>query len=230
MRDSVSALLALAASLSAALLALLLVPASAGAQRSPLAEGEPCPSTMYTDRDELLCHCGKTEGQEDVWGTDVYTDDSELCHAAKHAGIIGEAGGSIHVRRAPGQSSYRGSTRNGFTSGNYGAWEGSIVFADAATLTGGVPLCPSLYTANVGFSGNCYCDKGSLGQVWGSNPYNAGSSVCGAALHAGVIGRNGGTVNVTPAGPQQRFTASDRNGVYAQADSANEVSFRISAP
>ena len=65
-------------------------PSPAGAQRSPLAEGEPCPSTLYRDRTELLCRCGKTEGDEEVWGTDVYTDDSAICHAALHAGVIGE--------------------------------------------------------------------------------------------------------------------------------------------
>ena len=85
-RFSLPAFIALAASSLAAAAAMLLLPVSAGAQRSPLAEGEPCPSKLYTNRDELTCHCGKTEGQEDVWGTDVYTDDSELCHAAKHFG------------------------------------------------------------------------------------------------------------------------------------------------
>lgn len=61
-----------------------------------------------------------------VWGTDVYTDDSNVCTAAIHAGIISSAsGGAIGIIIAPGESSYTGSTRNGVTSASYGTWPGS---------------------------------------------------------------------------------------------------------
>jgi hypothetical protein len=64
-----------------------------------------------------------------VWGTDVYTDDSSVCIAAVHAGVITFAtGGPVVIEIRPGQSSYAGTTRNGVVSTNYGGWSGSFVF------------------------------------------------------------------------------------------------------
>jgi hypothetical protein len=64
-----------------------------------------------------------------IWGTDVYTDDSPVCTAAVHAGLISlTGGGTIAAEILAGQSSYLGSTRNGITSTAYGVWQGSVVF------------------------------------------------------------------------------------------------------
>ena len=208
-------------------------PSSAGAQRSALFGGEPCPTVLYANREELLCSCGKTEGQHDVWGTDVYTDDSAICHAAKHFGAIGEAGGTIRVRRAPGRDSYPGSTRNGFTSQDYGAWERSIVFdtrQQIAASLGGVPLCAVLYSAlEAGWTGDCRCEPGRTGMVYGSNPYRSDSAVCGAAQHAGVIGANGGVVHLAPAA-RQSSPGSERNGILSLGLTPSDDAFRVSAP
>ena len=65
----------------------------------------------------------------DVWGTDVYTDDSSIGVAAVHAGLITFAGGGqVTIRILPGQLSYPGSTRNGVTSSDWDEWEGSFEF------------------------------------------------------------------------------------------------------
>jgi hypothetical protein len=67
-----------------------------------------------------------------VWGTDVYTDDSSVCSAAVHAGLISvEDGGRVVVEIAPGEESYEGSERNGVTSTDYGPWDGSFTFPAA---------------------------------------------------------------------------------------------------
>ena len=67
---------------------------------------------------------GSIEGP--VWGTDIYTDDSNLAVAAVHAGAIniGEKK-TVHIKILPGEQNYEGSVRNGVTSSSYGAWEGS---------------------------------------------------------------------------------------------------------
>jgi hypothetical protein len=67
---------------------------------------------------------GRLGGQ--VWGTDIYTDDSRIATAAVHAGVL-QAGqtGVVKVTIVEGQPGYRGSTRNGVTSSNYGSWTGS---------------------------------------------------------------------------------------------------------
>ena len=115
-RYSLPAFMALAVSFAAAMLLLALYPSSAEAQRSPLAEGEPCPSVMYAGREELTCRCGKTEGGADVWGTDVYTDDSSICTAAVHAGLIeADDGGEVTFELAPGRDEYTGSEASAST-------------------------------------------------------------------------------------------------------------------
>jgi len=68
-----------------------------------------------------------------VWGTDIYTDDSSVCVAAVHAGVIMfSSGGPVIIEVRPGQSSYTGTTRNGVVSSSYGGWSGSFAFVTAA--------------------------------------------------------------------------------------------------
>lgn len=62
-----------------------------------------------------------------IWGTDVYTNDSGLCTAAAHAGVITLAeGGPITIIREPGRDEYPASTQNGITSEPWGSWGGSF--------------------------------------------------------------------------------------------------------
>ncbi len=62
-----------------------------------------------------------------VYGTDVYTDDSSVCTAAVHTGRFTTAsGGSVVIEILPDPGGYTGSTRNGITTSNYGAWRGAF--------------------------------------------------------------------------------------------------------
>jgi hypothetical protein len=58
-----------------------------------------------------------------VWGTDIYTGDSDLGTAAVHAGAvqIGETA-VVKVTVVEPQSQYHGSTRNDITSHSYGSF------------------------------------------------------------------------------------------------------------
>ena len=62
-----------------------------------------------------------------LWGTTIYTDDSSVCTAAVHAGVIPASGGQFSLVIAEGQTSYEGSTANGITSSNWGQWQRSIM-------------------------------------------------------------------------------------------------------
>jgi hypothetical protein len=68
---------------------------------------------------------GATGGQ--VWGSDVYTDDSSLATAAVHAGVLRDGQkGVVKVMVLEGKSSYDSSTRHGVTTGSWGSWQGSF--------------------------------------------------------------------------------------------------------
>ena len=73
---------------------------------------------------------GKGSGY--LFGTEIYTDDSELAVAAVHAGILASGQtGTVKVTILPGQSSYRASLRNGVKSRSWGKWDSSYSVAPA---------------------------------------------------------------------------------------------------
>uniref|UniRef100_A0A672H578 Cysteine-rich secretory protein LCCL domain containing 1b n=1 Tax=Salarias fasciatus TaxID=181472 RepID=A0A672H578_SALFA len=62
------------------------------------------------------------------------------------------------------------------------------------------------------------CPPGCLdrpGKVVGTAYYDMQSSVCGAALHSGVIDSDGGWLDVTRLGRKQHFTKSYKNGIQS---------------
>lgn len=64
-----------------------------------------------------------------VWGVGPYTDDSSICTAAVHAGLITVvSGGTVSFDMQAGADSYKGSTVNGVTTLDYGAWPAQFVF------------------------------------------------------------------------------------------------------
>lgn len=72
------------------------------------------------------CPSGGKEGS--VWGTDIYTLDSSICNAAVHAGkFTRESGGSVMIELRPGESSYKGTARNGIKTSDYAAYGRSFV-------------------------------------------------------------------------------------------------------
>lgn len=84
---------------------------------------------MDGEQFEYACPVGGT--LRFVWGTDVYTDDSSVCTAGVHVGVITlEEGGTVTIEIRPGQDSYVASERNGVTTLDYPAWGGSYVVID----------------------------------------------------------------------------------------------------
>jgi hypothetical protein len=68
-----------------------------------------------------------------VWGTGTYTDDSSVCTAAVHAGLITLAdGGAVTIEIGGAQGSFPGSEANGISSADWGYWEGSYRFVTEA--------------------------------------------------------------------------------------------------
>lgn len=80
---------------------------------------------------------GASEGG--VWGTTVYSADSNLAAAAVHAGMVrpGETA-NLRVTILPGQKQYRASESNGITSAGYGEYDLSFRFEPKPTGTSAV--------------------------------------------------------------------------------------------
>ena len=75
---------------------------------------------------KFQCPSNGKEGS--VWGTDIYTLDSSICNAAVHAGKLRmESGGSVTIELRSGEPSYKGTTRNGINTNDYGKYEESFV-------------------------------------------------------------------------------------------------------
>lgn len=91
----------------------------------------------------LRCLCwGAQASVGHVWGSGPYANESAICAAARHAGVIGEDGGAVRVVPMPGQASYRGSHRNGITSADRGASSRSFRLERATAAWGATPRAP----------------------------------------------------------------------------------------
>lgn len=84
-------------------------------------------------------------GSGSLWGSEIYTADSQVARAAVHAGLLqpGETG-LLAVTMLPGQSAYHGSSRNGLTSASYGSYNLSY---SLSPWTGETPALNGVYSA-----------------------------------------------------------------------------------
>ena len=203
------------------------VPAPAGAPASPDrvvgTRADPCPVRLSINQElptPYTCLCTPERIREGaVWGTYIYTDDSGLCRAAVHAGVIPLAGGTVTVLRTAGRPLYTGSRRNGIQSSDYGASSDSIQFAGAAPSPAGPEPCPIRLSINrelpTPFTCTCNAEAIQQGAVWGSDIYTDDSGLCRAAVHAGVIPAGGGRVTVVREAGRQIYLGTSRNGIQS---------------
>lgn len=103
-------------------------------RRQTAAVAELCPQNMVALRGAtapLVCICPQNIELATVWGhSAAYTDDSHICTAAVHAGLVTpQAGGRITVTPQPGRESYPASTANGVTTLQYGPWQASYTLS-----------------------------------------------------------------------------------------------------
>lgn len=230
------------------LLLLLLVlpaaPARAGRQSSALRRPPPRlpPGALVTWRTSasgfrgqdglrvtLACPAGGVAGS--VWGSGPYTDDSSVCTAAVHAGVITLArGGTVAIEIQPGLGAYAGSTRNGVTTHGWGQWHGT--FAVRAGSSGAPPPLGPQGPFPVSWSGTAEAFRGRVGQrfrvacpaggtagaVWGTGTYTDDSSLCSAAVHAGRLSlAAGGVVTIEIQPGLSAYTGRTMNGITSSA-------------
>ncbi|MGZ5434875.1 MAG: LCCL domain-containing protein [Pyrinomonadaceae bacterium] len=182
-----------------------------------------------------------------VWGTDLYTDDSSICTAAVHAGAISiAAGGSVTIEIRPAASTYRGTLRNGIASKSYGAYGGSFLIVSAPTRQHSDLITTTEQSATWNATAESY--RGRHGQrftyacpangfitfdpltgnaeVWGTNLYTDDSTVCVAAVHAGLININrGGKVTIEIQPGAASYQGTTRNEVNTRNYGPSKGSF-----
>lgn len=169
--------------------------------------------------------CSGSPQTANVWGTDIYTDDSSICTAALHAGLIDAKGGSVTFEIRNGENEYIGTQRHDVTTQNYPAWGRSFVFIGkdgkaiepvrSTVRLATWALTPSLHRTAVSGHFTYVCPaNGAAGTVWGSDVYTDDTSICSAAVHAGKItAGDGGVVTIEMRPGQQSYESSERNGV-----------------
>ncbi|MFL6229382.1 MAG: LCCL domain-containing protein [Pyrinomonadaceae bacterium] len=184
--------------------------------------------------------CPSDGTAQPIYGSDIYTDDSSICTAAVHAGLISiERGGVVSIEIRPGRSTYGSTTRHGIKSNNFGEYHRSFVFnssgaSQAGHSTSGRNARPdadndeSGEVTPIGWDTSAGGFKGETGQtyrfscpaagttqaIWGSDVYTDDSSICTAAVHAGAITRaQGGVVTIEIRPGRSTYGSTLRHGI-----------------
>ena len=180
----------------------------------------PACGTFPNGAESYACTCEAGFPVSSVWGSGIYSTDSNICAAAQHAGAISEDGGKVLAVAAPGQENYVSSTQNGITSQQWGKLDRSFMFVNpnlvvgtAASGAGSLEACTTLANGQDRVTCSCAAGSGTSGGVWGSGPYTADSNICAAATQAGVIGGSGGIVTALRGPGVPVYRGSVANGV-----------------
>jgi|LSQX01.1.fsa_nt_gb hypothetical protein len=166
-----------------------------------------------------------------IWGSGIYTSDSDLGSAAVHAGILQpDEVGIIATRTLRGQERYEGTTRNGITSSSYGSWALSFEFVsvDESRLVIENPGNLSSYKNLVGRS-LAFLVTGDIGRgIWGTDIYTLDSNLATAAVHAGIL-REGetGIIMVEFLPGQDSYRGTSNYGVSSSNYGSYGASYRL---
>ena len=177
--------------------------------------------------------CPATDGSKaKLYGTDTYTDDSAVCAAAIHAGVL-KAGraGVVTIQIGNGAKTFKGSDRNGIASHDYGSWGHSYSFVRDgvpgnitwATVWNGIP---EDFTDPIVV--NCPPEGNASKTIWGTDVYTRDSTICVAAAHTGSITpEKGGLITVRRAPAPKEYTATERFRITSQRWGSSADAFSV---
>ena len=193
------------------------------------------PGRVFT----MYCPAGGAAGS--VWGSGEYTDDSSVCTAAVHAlaTFDFERGGTVFVTMTAGRDEYPADVRRGVSSTAWASYESS--FRVVGGVAGARPTQVDDSTiVEISWATTAQHLRGKTGErrficpgerqsfpVWGSDVYSDQSSICSAAVHAGVITPTGGPVTIRIEPGRRSYAARSRNGIATQAFGAGQWSFSV---
>uniref|UniRef100_A0A8C6U8G6 Cysteine-rich secretory protein LCCL domain containing 1a n=1 Tax=Neogobius melanostomus TaxID=47308 RepID=A0A8C6U8G6_9GOBI len=173
------------------------------------------------------CPAGCLDAIGKVVGTVYYEMHTSVCRAGLHAGVIDNDGGWLDVSRQGRKDYFIKSYKNGVQSlGKYqsaNSFTVSRVAIQVITCETTVAVlcpyqnparhCPRLYCPR-----NCVEENPRISRVIGTRIYSDRSSICRAAVHAGVV-RNevGGYIDVMPVDKRKHYIASYQNGISSES-------------
>ncbi|XP_077952018.1 cysteine-rich secretory protein LCCL domain-containing 1 isoform X1 [Gasterosteus aculeatus] len=172
------------------------------------------------------CPAGCLDAKGKVVGTVYYEMQSSVCRAGLHAGVIDNDGGWMDVTRQGRKDFFIKSNKNGVQSlGKYlsaNSFTVSRVTVKAITCETTVAQmcsyqkptkhCPRLYCPR-----NCLEENPHISRVIGTRIYSDKSSICRAAVHAGVVRNDvGGYIDVMPVDKRKHYIASYQNGIFSE--------------
>ena len=169
-----------------------------------------------------------------AFGSLIYSDDSAICKAALHAGFIKDnEGGQFILEIVNGLDKYESSFKNEISSAARGASPRSIIFKEAPTLT---RINCDETAASSKFIGSTHskftvlcapeCSKIS-NKVYGLGPFTDDSSICQAAILAGVLTDKGGEVSLIIADGQSSYKGGMANGIKSVSRDNYIRSFKL---
>ncbi|XP_062841642.1 cysteine-rich secretory protein LCCL domain-containing 1 [Trichomycterus rosablanca] len=173
------------------------------------------------------CPAGCLDSAARVIGTVYYDMHSSVCRAAIHYGVIDNDGGWLDVSREGRKAFFIRSYKNGIQSVGkyYSANAFSVSRVDVKVVTCDTTvasLCP--YESRLRHCPRIYCphaclqEPSQISRVIGTRTYSDDSSVCRAAVHAGVIkDEAGGYVDVMPLETRMHFHGSHQNHVSSES-------------
>lgn len=165
-----------------------------------------------------------------LWGTEIYTDDSSVCTAAVHMGLITlEDGGTVTVTILDGQEAYTGTAQNDVSSSDWGEWSRSFsVSAEKRAIVWNTRANELEGETDTMIAVICPAD-GEAFTLWGTEIYTDDSSVCTAAVHMGLITvEDGGSFVVTILDGQEEYVSSTQNEIESSEWGEWSRSFSVS--
>ncbi|XP_061599355.1 cysteine-rich secretory protein LCCL domain-containing 2 [Cololabis saira] len=187
------------------------------------------------NRHKCPANCLNKKGN--IWGTVSYDVQSSICRAAIHAGVIDNNGGLVDVTRTDKSPFFVRSTKNGIESlSKYKPGNSFIVArveenaADCYTTV--AEICPFKkpysHCPRVFCPTDCRNQPSYWSPVIGNSIYADSSSICKAAIHAGVIKADGGYVDVLPLERRKSYTGVLKNGIQSESKTNTDGgSFRL---
>uniref|UniRef100_A0A8C6M125 Cysteine-rich secretory protein LCCL domain containing 1a n=1 Tax=Nothobranchius furzeri TaxID=105023 RepID=A0A8C6M125_NOTFU len=177
------------------------------------------------------CPAGCLDATGKVVGTVYYEMQSSVCRAGLHAGVIDNDGGWLDVTRQGRKDFFIRSNKNGVESQTTNYKDHCVYFTVKAitcetTVAQLCPYemlarhCPRLYCPK-----NCIEENPHISRVIGTTVYSDKSSICRAAVHAGVIRNDvGGYIDVMPVDKRKYYPASYQNAIFSESLEKTSVS------